>query len=407
MKISTQIRALLMSAFLACSFQKAFAMEAPEPAPIVPISLSGCLPLEVQQRLTTLGQYVLQEILNEPDSSFSPSSLFDEIYPDLEPYLEAATYSRLSSWKPSSLIRWTFSSTDEGYIALRKNQMLEIIALSWALTDLAKQQDEFFERGSFTIIDPEHRLTRFLLEYVKLTTGYQTPETLPFLLTISNFAYRRDPALKGSSHHKGHCPESQFGIDVRFEPCQGVLKLLPFDYTHVLFAKLDLGQVEPLLFFKLEPVGMGGVPEVVAHSFNFYHSQRSLLAGTRREKDIPEVIKAAFHKLQVTANLPASTKTIGAMYVEAQKLLAKQAGVGEMLTAVVEEDDGFIETEAGKFLTMSEDRAGLLNNEETYEAAKAFIELVDTVYKNRNNHVRTGNEVILDLRNYGQTSKVN
>lgn len=319
------------------------------------------LPMNIQRCLTQIGHTVLEKILYEDDFDISKSELFDEIYPQLKPFLGEVQYSALASWAPSNLIRWGFSSMDQNYITTRKNQMIAIIAIGWAMTDLAEQQGDFFERGSFTIIDPNHRLSNFLLDYVKLTTGYGDPQAVPFALTTCNFSYRRDPSLHGSSHHNGRCPESQFGIDVRFEPSEGVLKLLPFEYTHLLFAKLSIeSQVEPLLFLKLEDIGMGSIGAMTAHSLGFLHSQSHVATDTRREKDIIPVIALSFKELQEVSGVIGDFKTIRSMYLAAQKILD---------TTV-----------------------------EGHEKAKVFLSLVDAHYSNGNNHLRVGNEVIIDLK---------
>ncbi len=326
--------------------------------------ISHVLSMDVQKYLINAGHTVLKKILYEDDYDVAKSGLFEKIYPQLEPFLGEAQYSVLSSWAPSNLIRWGFSSTDQDYITTRKNQIIAIIAIGWAMTDLAKQQDDFFERGSFSIVDPNHRLTNFLLDYVKLTTGYQDPQTVPFVLTSCNFAYRRDPSLHGSSHHNGRCPESQFGIDVRFEPSEGVLKLLPFDYTHLLFAKLNVGnQEEPLLFLKLEDLGMGSLGATTVHSLGFLHSQSHVSGEARREKDIIPAIASSFKELQEAAGIIGSFKTIRSMYLAAQEVLS----------------------------TTSQDA-------EAYKKANMFLTTVDTLYPNGNNHLRVGNEVIVDLK---------
>jgi hypothetical protein len=328
--------------------------------------ISHVLPMDIQKSLTDEGHTILGKILYEDDFDISKTGLFEEIYPKLKPYLAEAQYSALASWAPSNLVRWGLSSTDQNYIATRKNQMMAIIALGWAITDLAKQQSDFFERGSFTIIDPNHRLSNFLLDYVKLTTGYEDPQAVPFALTSCNFAYRRDPSLHGSSHHSGRCPESQFGIDVRFEPSEGVLKLLPFDNTHLLFAKLNIeNQAEPLLFLKFEGIGMGSIGAMTIHSAGFLHSQSHVATDARREKDIHPAIMSNFKDLQESAGLIGDFKTIRSMHLATQNILTDTT-----------------------------------QSKETYEIAKIFIDTVDNLYVNGNNHLRVGNEVIIDLRSY-------
>ena len=379
---------------LAFTFSSVFSMEYPnkeqQPLESVGYKMNRILPSDVQASLTKIGHEVLEKILHKDGFNVATSGLFDKVYPQLQPVLGEALYSKLASWKPSNLIRWGFSSVDQDYIQTRKNQMIAIVALSWAMTDLAKQQNDFFERGSFSIIDPNHRLTNFLLGYVKLTTGYEDPQAVPFALTTCNFAYRRDPALNGSSHHNGRCPESQFGVDVRFEPSEGVLKLLPFDGTHLLFAKLNIeNQAEPLLFLKLEEIGMGSIPAMVFHGLGFLHSQNHVAGEARREKDIQE-------PLLYEAGIQGEFKTIRAMYLEAQKFLIPTAPSKDCsennLRSTVNVEDSILVSGIGEFYQ--------INAKDIQEKAKAFIDIVDGLYPNGNNHLRIGNEVIIDLTGY-------
>ncbi|MCE3230969.1 MAG: hypothetical protein K0R52_897 [Alphaproteobacteria bacterium] len=374
MKLTSSINALFLAFSLAFASSMAFGADNPKAAQACHeeqkafheeqgISHSGTLPLELQNLLVREGYSVLRQIYGGA-YDISQSGLYERIHPHLEPFLENAPYSQLAGWNPVNAARWFLASQDQSYIVTRKNQMIAIIALTWAMTDLAKQQKDFFERGSFTLIDPDHRLADFFLDYVRLTTGYKDPQEVPFAQTACNFAYRRDPEWRGSSHHKGRCPESQFGIDIRFETFQGVLKLLPFGHTHLLFAKLDMGQPEPLLFLKSEDMGMGSLPALAIHGFGFLHSQSHVASEARREKDIKEEIRAAFQAFQVAAGIEGPFKTIRAMSLEAQRLLDVVAAE-DLASAAVK--------------------------------AQSFMDIVNSTYPNGNNHLRVGNEVIIDL----------
>lgn len=171
----------------------------------------------------------------------------------------------------------------------RKNYLMTIVCMAWALDSYATQKGQPFARGSFTLIDYQHKLLNYLKGYVTLCTGAQDPKTLAYAKTTSNFAYRRDPKLKGSSHHKEHSPDSQFGIDARFENSSGVLKIFPHGHSHILFGLIKYSEQEkPLTFFKMEEIGMGNLLSAVARGLNFSQSDQNLVS-TRREKDIPEL----------------------------------------------------------------------------------------------------------------------
>jgi hypothetical protein len=346
----------MASWLLAATLYGVFCMEQPT---------TSLLPLDIQTKLIGHGRDLIKVLRESEKFDIGQSELDLQIFPLLSPWMSQAVYSNLSGWDPTKYVRWFYASTDPIYILNRKNYMCGIIAISWALDDMAKKQGDDFERGSFTIIDPNHTIANFLTDYVRLVNGGVEPKTLAYSSTTSNFAYPRDPEKGGSSHHKGRCPESQFGIDVRFDSDAGLLKLLPHNDTHFLFAQLNLGgQSEPLLFVKFEPVGMGSIGAVAVHGGEYL---RSTMINTgkvrRREKDILKPIAESFTQLCYAMKIgdDIEYKTIRSLYFLAENL------------------------------TYSPDTL-------VSEKAKAFILLVNQLYPNGNNHLRVGNEVILDLR---------
>lgn len=326
------------------------------------INKHNILPIETQNYLTELGYDILKNILSNNNIDMSSSSLYEDVHKQLELDWNKTTYSKVATYMPTLWGRWLFTSTDAVYNKKRKNSMMAIVTLSWALMDLAKKQNDFFERGSFTLIDPTHRLTNFLLDYVKLVMGVEEPKNFSYKDTQSNFAYPRKPEEGYSSHHKEHCPESQFGIDVRFEASEVVKMLLPscgpHGGTHLLFAKLDIqNQEEPLLFIKLEKIGLGNAGAKMIHGVDYVKSKIYVEADARREKDVRPEIKDSFKQLQKEIKFEGDFTTVRSMYLAAQKLL------------------------------------------ETTEMAKTFLDTVNNIYPYGNNHLRVGNEVIIDLRN--------
>lgn len=345
--------------------------------------LNSVLPESTMKELLNKGEQLLKEIYSAGEPNVS--GYFNEIQPLLEPHLTALKYSTKAEWLFDKMVRKFFASNDENYVNSRKDSMAAIVCIMWSLVEKAALQNEFFERGSFTIIDQDYRLHNFLLDYVKLVTDSENPKDLPFVKTMSNFAYRRDPTLKGSSHHEGRCPESQFGIDIRENTHESVLRLLPFDYTHLLFAKLDLnGQKEPLLFVKLEPLGMGSIPATIVHGANFAHSLSHVDTKTRREKDILPTIQDSFNNLKNKANLNEE-KTIRGMYLAAHNILNDGKILHDL--ALDEWVKGF------------DDNFELndLKKKELIQDAQNFVSLLDQTYPDKKHHLRTGNEVILDF----------
>lgn len=322
---------------------------------------TSCLTQTFQNELVKLGDQVLRDLYSHRSIDLTQKNYFEEIQKSYGTEITNSQYSTLAAWAPSNLLRYALSSGDEPYIKTRKNHLAAIIAVVWKLNDM--MGENAFERGSFTLIDPEHRLYNFLLGYVKLTTGYDNPQALPFLLTSCNFAYRRDPQIYGSSHHVYHCPESQFGIDMRFDPHGGVLKLLPYNATHFLFAKLNLGdQKENLLFIKWEEIGMGSLGATLSHGIHFGHSQSNVKAEARREKDIKSEITLEFGKLRDLNTTIEQPTTIWEMIK-----IAKGVAENDLLSIPIR------------------------------NAATDFSNFVTKLYPHTPNHIRCGNEAILDM----------
>lgn len=393
--------ALALAASLSLGTSESLTMDPPKQQ--VATSNRGNLSPEFQKELTLQGHDLLTQIYSGKPVDLANSTLFKDMSEKFGKEFYANQYSALAGFAPSNLVRWFKSSTDDTYNTSRKNQITSILAITWALEDLATKQGDAFERGSFSLMDPDHRLYNFLLDYVKLTTGYANPQEVPYALTTCNFAYRRDPSLHGSSHHNGHCPQSQFGIDVRFAPSEGVLKLLPYDTTHMLFAMLDIGaQQAPLLFMKWEEIGMGSLGATLYHGAGFHGSQANVANEARREKDIPVMIKQEFEALKQAIPLTEEHKTIRSMILDASRLLNITAkdhqdflDSSEILLhgSTLDECNG-IKLDA----LATRDRTFI--NATIYDKAKSFLDTVNKIYPMGNNHLRCGNEVILDLSKY-------
>lgn len=362
------------------------------------------LSLDTQMALTTYGHTLLKQVLSDEGLETITGQIFEDVKNILGKDFGHSFYAPLtSSLAPSNLLRWKWASTDTDYNTKRKDHLSALIAISWALVDMVKKQGDYFERGSVSIIDPNERFYNFLLDYVKLTTGSDNPQTLLYVMTTSNFAYRRDPQLYASTHHSGHCLDSQFGMDVRFEPWEGVRKLYPFDFTHLLFAKLSIGgQHEPLVFVKWEEVGMGSIAETANHFSGFWKSKGTVESTARREKDIPPELREAIELFKSEMKLTEDFKKIRPAYVAGLGILnATRSG-----KEAYEEHERFLEDNT--FQEHIEEGSGILASlyevdpqhkvqADLYDRALKFLDTVDTFYPNGNNHLRVGNEVILDL----------
>jgi hypothetical protein len=223
----------------------------------------------------------------------------------------------------------------------RQSYLTAIIAITWALVHKGSQQNELFERGSYKLIDQNHKIETFLKGYVDLAKF--------------NYGYERDPRKGRSSHYVNHSPESQFGIDVRFSSNQGVMKLLPFDHTHILFGKINFGQMEDLTFFKLEPIGTANFASLVAHGANAAIAQvETVQRSWRREKDVSPCIRELYQTAMTGVPTDKPAKTVHEMYTNILQKLG---------------DD----------------------------EAQIFKRAIEKLLKLNKAHIRTGNEVILEM----------
>jgi hypothetical protein len=319
------------------------------------------LPKVVQTMFVKMGRRVLQRIMEgrQPDLT----TLFCDVHDVLRPYLNSTL-----------LLGASFSddSKDEADESRRKNHLVAIVSVCWALNDLAVQQGDNFERGSFTVVDPNRYLYEFFLSYVRLVTNHHDPAFLSFRSTSTNFAYRRDPESNATTHHRCRCPESQFGIDVRFHGRESIHQLLPHRLAHLLFASLRLEDYEHdphsnVMFLKFESVGMGTWREHRKHAMNYLasgHGQsQSESLVRRRESDIDKDIALAFEQVCREGNLLALGRSVRQMCIEAKKL-------------------------------------------EKLVCAKNFLDIVNAKYPNdKRKFVRCGNEVVLYVDGSAQKKK--
>lgn len=334
-----------------------------------PLGLSSSvLDQDTIQYLIQKGQEVFAYLRDNPQKHDVAELHWQEIEKTLAPFLEKADYApTYAKYSPSLLVRSWFASTDDQYNKQRKSYLYGIIALTWYFKDLAARQGEGFGRGSFSLIDPNETVYQFLLSYVKLVNGTNDPENLPYVGTLSNYAYRRDPKYYFSSHHTGRSPWAQYGIDIRTEANQTVRKFLPEDHTHILFGKLWFGEENrrPMTFFKTEEIGMGSLVAAAAHGTNFASGGKAIQATDRREKDIPIALQKAYNEFyNNTPHNEEKYKTVREMIQQAQKIQADKS---------LEQYAHYI------------------------PAAKAFLAKVEEIFPDGNTDVCVGNEVILDL----------
>jgi hypothetical protein len=263
----------------------------------------------------------------------------------------------------------------------RQEILARIVAIMWQLDIKALGQGEGFTSGSFKLIDPGFKLYNYLISYVKLARTQS-----------SSFAYERNPQKGQSSHYKDASPESQYGIDVRFEANESSLQLLPHRKSHIIFGKIviDPKSTTPLIFIKLETIGLGSVSDKINHGMGFIKTRfdsKEKLEETRKEKyikpDIQKVYSKAFAIFRTfdTKDQQDSSKKL--LMAEKPKNIS---GMIEMLNKAKMVQSSSPKTQAA---------LPSLNLE-----VQNFMKLLDTLYPNDKDSIslRTGHEVIIDLR---------
>lgn len=263
----------------------------------------------------------------------------------------------------------------------RQELLARIIAIMWQLDTKAASQGEGFTSGSFKVIDPGYKLYNYLRGYVTLARTQS-----------SSFAYERNPQKGQSSHYKDASPESQFGIDVRFEANESSLQLLPQRKSHIIFGKLSMNSSAnlPLLFIKLETRGLGSLSDKINHGIGFLKTRadsKELLERTRKEKYIKPEIQDAYNKVFTLF------KTFDS---KDQKDSSKKPLMSEKpknISSMIE----MINNAQTIQNPSSKTQAALLSFK---TAGQNFMDLLAKIYPNDKENValRTGHEVILDLR---------
>ena len=184
----------------------------------------------------------------------------------------------------------SFGSTpeqQEQFDESRNDYLAAILCITWALYNHAEVS---VKRGSYKIGDQNHKLYKFLVNFVQFANKTVSPSAImPYgssLLHIfpgnsySRTAYSRTPPF-GSSHYKSN--PDQFGIDVRFDLAGIALPLFPNGGTHLLFGDVSM-MGEKLTFLKIEETGLGTLGDFCDHSCSYAQSG-VVAADSRREKD--------------------------------------------------------------------------------------------------------------------------
>ncbi|AIL13295.1 hypothetical protein IM40_06975 [Candidatus Paracaedimonas acanthamoebae] len=331
----------------------------------------------LDKKLTAAGELYLRQVYTGTDytaGGFTALELFS-----LNDSLKQQTRTS-STAKSDPLLIGKKAKGTTSEIQERQELLARIIAMMWQLDAKAAAQGEGFTSGSFKIIDPGYKLYNFLLKYVKLARSQS-----------SSFAYERNPQKGQSSHYKDASPESQFGIDVRFEANESSLQLLPQSKSHIIFGKIAISPNSklPLLFIKLETIGLGSLSDKINHGIGFLKTRadsKELLERTRKEKYIKPEIQEAYNKVF------AIFKTFDSKDQQDHSKKPLMAEKPKNISSMIEMLNNAKMIQS----TSSKTQASLAS----FKAeGQKFMDLLAKIYPNdkENIFLRTGHEVIIDL----------
>lgn len=257
----------------------------------------------------------------------------------------------------------------------RTKYLFGIICIVWALYEQARLDGNDFKRGSFKLIDPDNKLLNLLKGYVELATGYKNPGFWR-LFGGNEFAYSRDPANNLSSHYADPSfNSSQYGIDARLEPGGDLINMLPHDSGHLLFGSVDINDKQ-YTFIKAERVGLGNMIEYAEHSLHFLAPSENK-ASDRREKDIPAIITQSFEALLGKLEILEPNHSA----------INKKHWTISNMVQVVEQS--------------------MQSHPELATVANGFFEALKQCGFEHDAHIRTGNEVIIDLNIFAKPTQNN
>ncbi len=282
----------------------------------------------------------------------------------------------------------------------RRAMLESLIAVVWAISDHAFKIGQGFSSGSFSIIDNEGHLFNFFAQYALWVNEVPDLKDLPYgSLNPVNpygnpFAYNRDPQtpLMGSSSHYKQTTIHQLGIDARFESNALTISAFPYRGSHIIVGRVKTQTGLDKTMIKYESHGLGDVSSWLSHGVEFIKSQHDR-ENKRSEKDIPIKIKNAFSNIISNiafSNLQESNIEVVNQMIQEGKALAsdeilKKYDLSSWIAFalhVKNEQEEIVENAVNTFLQIVEEtyHDGLFSDNPT----KAFY--------------RTGNEVVLDLR---------
>lgn len=196
---------------------------------------------------------------------------------------------------------------NEDYAIQRRNYVIAINCVMWALYNQAALNGKDFSKGSFKLIDPDNRLFQFLKGYVQFANRQENQS----YMSSNNFAYPSNRKSIQSNHQPDPSFQTeQYGIDLRLMGTDDLLDMLPNGQAHLLCGDVNIND-NHLTFIKFEPVGLGSFLEFIEHEYQPSESND--------ENEIPIKLNEIYQEFLATyANLYSevlpSAKSASEMY---------------------------------------------------------------------------------------------
>lgn len=311
---------------------------------------------------------------------------------------------------------------------VRRAKLENIIAIVWALADYGSRIDSVFASGAFSVVEADEKLSKLFEEYVLYTSRLKDLKKLSNGVFVSinpwanKFVYNRHPRLRASSHYKKGLTTYQFGIDARFAKNGPSLPVFPFKTRHLLVGRVKTFTGLPKTFVKYESYGSADINSAINHLNEFMQVVKFKTAPLekRSEKKIRPELLTAFAPLKQAlmalpdkgasflypslTNMPSIDGRLAAKAFDAVFKDRKYKAAGKSydlatlsLMAALSyrfSQDEIIKRHAAGFLNALEDR---YHDGSVTSAVELTIQ--QALRTDSLLFYRTGNEVVLNLRN--------
>jgi hypothetical protein len=303
-----------------------------------------------------------------------------------------------SVWKTTANVVKLGKGTIAQETLARRAYLEDIVAIVWALINESYLQEDFFQNGSFKIVDDNKLLYNFFVEYIKLAGNVDDLGKIAIanfnMASINKGAYFVYDRTRFSTHYKNETIH-QTGIDIRFESTEYPLPVLPNNMTHLIVGLINFKNHE-YIFLKPEDHGLGDWYNALIHGLGQVPGFTSAPKGFS-EKIIPESLFIAFQDFfnSVPEN---DLLTLGTDGAEATKAIDSFTGSKKVPTSQelpISTMFNILQKELTKY------NINLIDNvpeeSQLYSLDRSGRILAEELGKFANANIRSGNEILLDI----------